>query len=310
MTVSDQNRSGAVAGRLRSYTVHGSRLEKDMTPLLDTHQHLLYRDTLGYAWSDDLLPLANRDFTLDDYRELTDGKEVAASIFMEAAADDYRAEARFVSKLAQDANNRIAGMIASCRPEEDDGFDAWLDECADMPVVGYRRILHEVPDGMSQTDAFRRNIRKTGARGKVFDMVFRADQLTIARELAMACDDMILVLDHCGVPDIAGGDFDAWRGGITALAEVPHVACKLSGVLAYCAPGQATRETIQPYIDHVIDSFGPARLVWGSDWPVVDLGADLPGWIDIFREMIAPLSDDEKTAICNGNARRIYGVSV
>ena len=281
-----------------------------MTPLLDTHQHLLYRDTQGYEWSDGLSALAGKDFTLVDYRALTEGKGVAASIFMEAAADDYQSEARFISALAKEKQNKILGLIASCRPEDDEGFEAWLDECSDLPVVGYRRILHEVPDELSQVEAFRHNIRKIGAQGRVFDMVFRADQLSTAFDLARACDDVQFVLDHCGVPAIAEGDDGGWKKGISALAELPNVSCKISGVLAYCAPGQATLDSISPYVDHVIESFGPSRLIWGSDWPVVDITSGLPHWIDIFRQVVSKLNDGEAAAICNGNAQRLYGVQL
>ncbi len=281
-----------------------------MVQLIDTHQHLLYRDRLTYAWSDPLPALAEKDFTVADYQQLTAGRDVAASIFMEVDADDYHGETRFIAELAADPANRIAGIISSCRPESDDGFDAWLEECSDLPVVGYRRILHEVPDDMSQSETFRRNIRKMGRNGKVFDMVYRADQLGIAHEFATGCDGMTLVLDHCGVPDIAGGERDSWKKAIADLAELPHVNAKLSGVLAYCAPGTASLETIKPYVEHVMNSFGPDRLVWGSDWPVVNLTSALPDWITIFRELISDLGSDEQAAICNGNAQRIYGVTI
>lgn len=280
-----------------------------MVHLIDTHQHLLYRDRLSYAWSDSLPVLAGRDFTVADYQKLTEGHDVAASIFMEVDAGDYRDETRFIAELAADPANRLAGIISSCRPEDDAGFDAWLEECSSLPVVGYRRILHEVPDDVSRSETFRENVRKMGRAGKVFDMVYRADQLGIARDFAAACDGMRLVLDHCGVPDIAGGEMAGWKQAIVDLAGLGHVNAKLSGVLAYCAPGTASLETIRPYIDHVIDSFGPDRLVWGSDWPVVNLTSALPDWIVIFRELIAGLSSDEQAAICNGNAQRIYGVT-
>lgn len=281
-----------------------------MVHLIDTHQHLLYRDRLTYAWSDPLPALSGKDFTVADYQQLTAGHDVAASIFMEVDAGDYHGETRFIAELTADPANRIAGIISSCRPESDDGFDAWLEECSNLPVVGYRRILHEVPDDVSRSETFRQNVRKMGQNGKVFDMVYRADQLGIAREFAAACDGTTLVLDHCGVPDIAGGEMDSWKRSIAGLAELPHVNAKLSGVLAYCAPGTASLETIRPYVDHVIDSFGPDRLVWGSDWPVVNLTSALPDWITIFRELISGLGSGEQTAICNGNARRIYGVTI
>ncbi|MDD9908783.1 MAG: amidohydrolase family protein [Ahrensia sp.] len=282
----------------------------DSVELIDTHQHLLYRDALRYEWADDLPPLEKGDFGIADYQRLTAGKTVAGTIFMEVDAADYKAETRLISQLAQDSDNHILGIISSCRPESDDGFEAWLDECASLPVVGYRRILHEVADDLSQSDTFRRNVRSIGHRERTFDMVFRADQLGIAYELAMACDNTRLILDHCGVPDIASdmarGEFRQWRDAISKLASLPHVNGKLSGILAYCPQGHANAETIRPYVQHMIDSFTPNRLVWGSDWPVVNLRSSLPDWIDIFRDLIGELSPAEQRAICSGNVQRIY----
>ena len=281
-----------------------------MIPLLDTHQHLLFRDRFGYSWSDDLPPLAGRDFTPADYASLTAGRGVAGAIFMEVDADDYHGEARYVSALVDDPSNRLLGVVASCRPEQDDTFAPWLEELADMPVVGLRRILHEVPDDVSQSPVFRANLSRLSRHDLIFDMVFRADQLPLAADLARACPDTQLVLDHCGVPDIAGGVMDPWRAGITEVASFKNVVCKLSGVLAYCAADNADRDAIRPYVEHCIEQFGAERCMWGSDWPVVNLMSTLPDWIDTFRSLISDLSNDEQAAICHGNAQRVYGVSL
>ncbi len=281
-----------------------------MTPLLDTHQHLVYPDVAGYAWTDGVPVLAGRAFSLDDYHSLADAGSVAGTLFMETGVDDtdYQAEARFVAELARRPESRILGLIASCRPESDEGYDAWLDECDSLGVVGYRRILHVVPDDLSQTTTFRKNVRKIGDRGKVFDICFLARQLPIALELAAACDNTRLVLDHCGVPDIAGGGLDPWRDHMRDLAALPHVNCKLSGIMAYCAPGEANLQTIRPYVDHVLDVFGPERVVWGSDWPVVDMANGLPDWLKVTGAILADLSEDEAVRIAADNARRVYRV--
>ena len=202
----------------------------------------------------------------------------------------------------------MLGQIASCRPETDAGFDAWLEECSGLHVVGFRRILHEISDDVSQTATFRCNLAKIGKRGLPFDLCFLARQLGVAKALAMECDDQVLVLDHCGVPDIAGGAFEDWAVGITALAALPHVMCKLSGITRYCAPGTASVALLQPWVDHVIGSFGPDRVLWGGDWPVVNLGVGLPVWIDMTRALIAGLTVAEQTAIGSGTARRVYGL--
>lgn len=273
---------------------------------IDTHQHLILRDQIGYGWTAGVPALASGDFTQGDYAALTAGQGIIGTLFMETGVDDadYQTEARLVAGLV--GSHGMLGQIASCRPEDDADFGAWLDECESLHVVGYRRILHEISDDLSQTATFRRNLAKIGARGLPFDMCFLARQLPIAHALALACDDQILVLDHCGVPDIAGGVFEDWARGIAALAALPHVMCKLSGISRYAKPGSASVRLLQPWVDHVLTSFGPDRILWGGDWPVVNLGAGLPGWIAMTRTMLAGLSEPEQQAIGQNTARRVY----
>jgi predicted TIM-barrel fold metal-dependent hydrolase len=275
---------------------------------IDTHQHLIYRKTLRYSWTDDIPALAAQEFTLDDYQRLTQGAGITATLFMEAGADDpdYQPEARFIAGLI--GSRGLSGQIASCRPEEDAGFDDWLDECEALGVKGYRRILHVIPDEISTTQTFRRNLRKIGARGLPFDLCFLARQHGLAEDLLRACDDQAFVLDHCGVPDIAGGGFAPWAGSLSRLAAFPHLTCKLSGITAYCAPGQAALSDIRPFVDHVLACFGPERILWGSDWPVANLGAGLPEWITQTKAILAGLGPSEATAIAQGTARRVYGL--
>lgn len=275
---------------------------------IDTHQHVIYRDAFGYAWTKDLSEIATGDFTFDDYAALTDGLGVVGTIFMETGVDDadYQSEARFVAKHV--GKTGVLGQIASCRPETEEGFADWLDEGRDLGVVGYRRILHVVPDEVSQTETFRASIRRIGAAGLPFDMCFLARQLPIARSLAAACDAQTLVLNHCGVPDIAGEAFDDWAREISELAKMEHVVVKLSGITAYCAPPHHGVDILKPWVAHILEAFGPQRMVWGGDWPVVNAGSGLPGWISRTRALLEHLSEDEQAAISEKNARRIYGV--
>lgn len=284
-----------------------------MVPLLDTHQHLIYPGALGYSWTEGLPALAGRGFGVEDYRALTEGAGVGGTIFMEAAVDhdDYRGEAAMVAGLAQRPESGILGIIASMRPETDTGFDAWLEAAGEFGIVGYRRMLHVVPDDLSRSEGFRANVRKLGARGLPFDMCLMARQLGIGLELARACPGVQLVLDHCGNPDIAAGReaVAPWRGGLEALAEMPNVVVKLSGVYANVAPGTATLATVRPYVETAIETFGPERCLWGSDWPVVNVqGGDLPGWIGAFRAILAGYSAAEQAAMAHGTAERVYGV--
>ena len=283
-----------------------------MISLLDTHQHLVYREKASYGWTKDIPPLAEGNFTLDDYKTLTEGLGIGGTLFMETGVDDpdYQQETRFVKSLADNSDNGMIGLISSIRPESDEGFETWLEETIAMGVVGYRRILHVMPDDTSQSDIFRNNVRKIGVSGKTFDICFLPGQLPVACELAKACENTKLILNHCGVPDIAGNGLDPWRQDIKALAQIPNVICKLSGLMAYCAPGTSSLETIEPYVDHVLNCFGPNRMVWGSDWPVVNLAKGLPEWIAVTRKILGKLSADEASSIAYGTAQTVYKVKI
>ena len=153
-------------------------------------------------------------------------------------------------------------------------------------------------------------IEKIGKTGKPFDMCYLPTQLQIAYDLAHNCDEVNLVLNHCGVPSIAAGEIDQWSKDMKKLSELPNVICKLSGLMAYCAPGTSSQETIQPYVDHVLECFGPNRIVWGSDWPVVNLGKGIQEWIKVTNSILAKLSSDEASKIGSFNAERIYKISI
>jgi predicted TIM-barrel fold metal-dependent hydrolase len=283
-----------------------------MIPLLDTHQHLIIRSKANYSWTKEIPSLATDDFSQEKYTEITSNFGIAGSIFMESAVDDsdYQKETKYIKTLINDSSNKIIGLISSIRPEDDKGFEHWLDVSIQMGVVGYRRILHEMPDEISQNEIFKKNIKKIGNVEKTFDMCFLARQLKIAIELAKDCSNTSMILDHCGVPDIANNAIDTWKEDIKLLSELPNVVCKLSGIMAYCATGTSSFETIEPYVNHVLESFGPKRILWGSDWPVVNLGKGLPEWIKVTRQILDKLSIDEANAIANGTAQNIYKVKL
>ncbi len=277
-----------------------------MTELLDTHLHLIDRAVTGHAWTARAPALAGRDFSLEEARALY-ARRVRGSIFMEVAALDWRAEARWVAGMVREG--RLLGQIASCRPEDDDGFEAWIEEGRSLGVVGYRRILHEdVAGDVSLSDTFRENVRRIGRAGFPFDVNVLGRTLWLARDLARACPDVCFVLDHCGTPDIAGGGWEEWSSGLAEVAACPNVHVKLSGISAYARPEQRTEAGLAPWIERVIELFTPARMVWGSDWPVANLGLGLPGWLDVTEAALGRLSADEAAAVGSANARRIYGL--
>ena len=278
--------------------------------LIDTHQHLMYRDQLGYSWADGFPPIDKGDFTLENYKELTKGFDIKGTLFMETGVDDsdYKKEANFIKTIMDQPDSNMKGLIVSIRPEDESSFDEWLETTSAMNVCGYRRIFHTMPDELSKTSIVRENVKKIGAVGKPFDICYLPTQLKIAAEFVKECDQVDLVLNHCGVPPIASGEIDEWGKDLKTLSELPNLNCKLSGLMAYCAPGTSSYETIKPYVDHALECFGPDRMVWGIDYPVVNAAKGIQEWIKVTNQILGQLSADEATKIASSNAERIYKI--
>jgi predicted TIM-barrel fold metal-dependent hydrolase len=279
-------------------------------PIIDTHQHLIYPERFSYSWTAGIPQLAGKPFRCDDYSMAIEGTGVRRTIFMESGADDphWQEETRFVHTLAGTPGSLIGGIVASCRPEEERGFEAYVESVLSPKLVGFRRILHTEPDELSERSCFSSNVRLLEKHELTFDLCVLARQLPLATELAAKCPNVQFVLDHCGVPDIASGEIDSWCRHIHEIAKLPNVACKISGVLAYCAPGQATIEAVRPYVEHCLIQFGWDRVVWGSDWPVCTISSDLRTWVDVTRQIIAEADESNQRKLLHGNAIRIYGL--
>ena len=282
--------------------------------MIDTHQHLIHPDRFTYSWADDI-PVLHGPFRLQEYKKAAHPTAFEGSLFMEVDVDEAQSadEARFFCQLAEIPSNQILGVIAAARPEKDD-FAQYLDSIAHSRLKGIRRVLHTQPDELSQSSLFRENVNRLGGLGLTFDLCVFQRQLPIGLELVRACPQTAFILDHCGVPEIAeneapaGEGFLAWQKAIRALAAEPNVIGKISGITAYAPAALRNAQGLRPYTDTMLEAFGSARLVWGGDWPVVNLGDGLKVWSDITREILEELTDSERNQILTTNAKRIYRI--
>jgi predicted TIM-barrel fold metal-dependent hydrolase len=280
--------------------------------MIDTHQHLLYPDRFSYAWTKDL-PALQGAFRLEDYRAAAAGCGIEGAVFMEVDVDEKHSgeEVRFFCELASDPSSGILGVVAAARPGAA-GFAAHLEALLHPKLKGIRRVLHTQPDAVSQADSFRADIQRLGRLDLTFDLCVLQRQLGLALDLVRSCPGTVFVLDHCGVPDISrnaaphGEGFLFWRRAVADLAGEPNVHGKISGLTAYADSGQRTTSGLRCYVDTMLECFGPDRLVWGGDWPVVNLGSGLAAWCTLTREMLGGLSADEKAHIFSANARVLY----
>jgi predicted TIM-barrel fold metal-dependent hydrolase len=280
------------------------------TPIIDTHLHLIYRDRLRYPWLADVPPL-NRDFSYETYAVEARRCGITDAIHMEVdvAPDDIEAETRNVEGLAGLPQSLLRGAVSSCRPE-DEGFPAFLERQLANPFVkGFRRVLHVVPDELSEGATFRANIKRLAEASRPFDLCVRPDQIGKAIALADLAPSVQFVLDHCGVPAIKDRAEHPWRERIAEIAGRPNVAVKISGVVAYAEPETWTVDDIRAYVEHAIESFGWDRVVWGSDWPVCTLTASLSVWVAATHAITLGCSVNERERLFSVNARRIWRLS-
>jgi predicted TIM-barrel fold metal-dependent hydrolase len=271
--------------------------------VVDTHCHLIYHDRLRYPWLASV-PLLNRDFTLTDYLPQARAAGITDILHMEVdvAPSDLEAEAAFTAALG----HGFVGTIAGCRPESA-AFPAYLDRVAANPRVrGFRRVLHTQPDDLARAPIFTENLRRLSGTGLTFDFCVLPRQIPIALMVARACPDVQFVLDHCGVPNVKDRELLPWRDLLRDIAALPNVACKLSGIVAYADPSTWTVDDLRPFAEHVAACFGWDRMVWGSDWPVCTLTADLGRWMSATRVLLSSASDEDKARVLGLNALRIY----
>jgi predicted TIM-barrel fold metal-dependent hydrolase len=278
--------------------------------ILDTHQHLIYPEKCSYSWTADIPQLAGNAFRYEDYLKAIEGTAVSRTIFMESGVDDphRQEETRFVHTLAAMPGSLITGIIATCRPEEESGFQAYIESVLSPKLAGFRRILHVEPDELSQRPSFASNIRLLEKYELPFDLCVLPRQIPLATELAGKCPHVQFILDHCGVPEVASGQLDPWRRHISEIARMPNVACKISGVIAYCASGQDPLEAVRPYVEHCLEQFGWDRVVWGSDWPVCTITSNLRTWVQVTNQLIASADESNQRKLLHENAMRIYRV--
>ena len=276
---------------------------------IDTHVHVIETGRLRYPWIDGVEAL-RKDFPFAQWQAEARRCGITGALHMEVdvAETDIEAETEMVAELVRDPDSIMLGAISSCRPENPD-FPAFLErQRANRVIKGFRRVLHVMPDDLSEAALFRENIRRLGGTGLPFDLVVLPHQIPRAAALADLAPDVQFVLDHCGVPSVKDKALHPWTGNVTEIAKRPNVAVKISGVSAYGDPQNWTVDDLRPFVEHCISAFGWKRCVWGGDWPVVTLGSSLSTWVAATHALIAGASNDERRALFSENARRIWRI--
>ena len=276
--------------------------------VVDAHVHFWDPQALDYPWLRDEPSLA-RSYAPAEYTPLADGT-VESIVFVEAncAPTQSEREVARIEALATD-DPRIVGIVAYADLSSSDSGGAALARLTKVErVVGIRQNIQGRPAGFCVQPAFVRGVQRVGEMGRTFDLCVTADQLPEAIDLVRQCPGTRFVLDHCGKPDVRNSAFASWANDIALLAACENVWCKLSGLLTQADPGQRSADVLAPYADHVLDRFGHARMMYGSDWPVVNLAGGVDVWRTMVDRFTSSWSDADRQSFYGDNAVRFYGL--
>ncbi len=271
--------------------------------VIDAHHHLW---TADYAWlADPAFAPIRRDYTVDDLLARLDEAGVDRTVLVEAGREDSAETSEFLAIAA--TTPRIAAVVGWADP-----LDPRLAETlaahragpGGRKLVGVRSQVQGNPD----PDALRRPDLRAGLAviadaGLVFDLVIRADQLAGAVDAAIALPQARFVLDHLAKPTLRTGVPADYYADLARLAECPNVAAKLSGLVTEADWSAWTPEQVEPVVAAALAAFGPDRLLWGSDWPVVEVAGGYRRWLETARSLVPAAVHP---AVFGGTAARVY----
>jgi L-fuconolactonase len=273
---------------------------------IDAHHHLWKYSRGEYPWMSDSMDLLRRDFLPEDLAAVLRQSNIDATIAIQARQSVQETE--WLLQLAG-SNGCIRGVVGWV-PLNDPKVSADLEKfAASLRLKGVRHVLHDEPD---ENYILRKDFNR--GIGLLVGLNLRYDILIFERHLPQTIEfvdrhpNQIFVLDHIAKPRIKERIISPWRENISDLARRKNVYCKLSGMVTEADWKNWKEDDLWPYFEVVLEAFGPGRLMWGSDWPVVLVASTYARWIDVSLKMISALSIPEQEAILGSTAIQAYGL--
>ena len=277
-----------------------------MTGFVDAHHHLWSLARGDYGWLTPELAAIHRDFSLADLKPLCEQANVTTTVLVQAAPTV--AETRYLLDVARNSDGVVKGVVGWVDLGAADAIPTLTRLARDPLLKGVRPMLQDLPD---PAWILRAEVGRTLAAlprlGLRFDALVRPAQLPALLAMLDRHPDLAVVVDHGAKPAIAEGAREPWQRLMRAVADHPRARCKISGLVSEAGPGW-TIDRLRPYVDFLAETFGPTRLMWGSDWPVVNLVGTYQSWYAATVALTAGWSAEDRAALMGGTARRFYGL--
>ena len=274
--------------------------------IIDSHQHFWkIGHSFGPKFEDG--SVLNRDFLPADIKTVRDSCGVERTVAVQAVASVD--ETRWLLQLAKESASiaGVVGWVDLTSPDVGQTLDQLI---SDPRLRGVRHLveLEADPDWLVREDVIR-GLREVSRRGLTYDLLVRPIHLKHAVTLADRVPDLRMVVDHIAKPSHDSATIEQWSRDLAAVAGVPSIYCKLSGMITEAPSGRWKPSDFKPLVETVVELFGDERIMFGSDWPVCLLAGT---YIDVFEVMdkaLHPISNEVFVKIFGRNAQNFYGLT-
>ncbi|MBN2658001.1 MAG: amidohydrolase family protein [Spirochaetales bacterium] len=279
-----------------------------MNRIIDAHHHLWNYNKNEYGWIGDSMAVLKQNFTMDDFRRETAFAADVKSIAVQARQTLEETE----WLLSLSGTDRTVAGVVGWVPLRSPVVREHLERLKEHgKLAGVRHVIQDEPDpGFILRNDFNEGISVLRDLGLSYDILVTEIQLPQTVAFVKGHPDQPFIIDHIAKPDIRSGSFENWSRYMTELAAFENVNCKLSGMVTEADWNNWTITNLKPYLDKMLESFGPDRLMFGSDWPVCLVAGGYKKWFRALDSYLSGLSEAEREGIYSSNAARFYGVEL
>ncbi len=274
---------------------------------VDAHHHLWTYHPDEFGWIDDAMAALRRDFTAHNLSIEMERAAIHAAVAVQARQS--LEETYWLLQQAA-AHPCIAGVVGWAPIASEQFAEVIAELMGHDRLVGLRHVVQAEPDGFLDRDDFNRGIDILEPAGLSYDILITERQIDEATRFIDRHPHQRFVVDHCAKPRIAAYALEPWRTSLRAMAQRPNVTCKLSGLVTEANWTSWTLNDLRPYLDTVLDAFGPDRVMAGSDWPVCLVATSYTHWWDTLRLYTESFSPSERRALYGDVARSFYRLSI
>jgi L-fuconolactonase len=279
---------------------------KDDVEKIDSHQHFWQLTRGDYQWLTPELTLLYRDYLPEDLSQELISTNVSETIVVQAS--NTEAETQYLLNIA-DKTPFVAGVVGWVDMESSTALSS-LEKFSQNPYFkGIRPMLQDIDDeSWILQDKFNPIFEFLVINNLSFDALVKEIHLTNIQTLAKKHPSLKIVINHCAKPQIDKLPSAHWKVQMSGFEALENVSVKLSGLLTESSKNVVTNEQLAPYVTQILSVFGAKRILWGSDWPVLNLNGDYKMWVNLTKELLRDYPIEDEQNIWSNNARNFYNL--